>query len=50
LAEPELVTPPVGTSIEKPAPKKTAIIPAATSPREPRQSKLPIESGAAPEM
>ena len=45
-AEAETVPSAVRTSSEKPAPKKTATIPAAISPTEPRWSKLPIESGA----
>ena len=35
-AEPEIVLPAVGTSSEKPVPKKTVTIPAAISPTEPR--------------
>jgi hypothetical protein len=36
LADPEIVAPPVLTSSAKPAPKKTATMPAAISPMEPR--------------
>jgi hypothetical protein len=45
-AEPEIIPPAGGTSRDKPVPKKTATMPAATNPTEPKYSRLPIENPA----